>query len=191
MMRLRKSIALMMLVGLMASAPEARPQPTSDVADPGDVLQITVYAGGEKQDDFTATVSPERTITCPLIGVWKLVDAGTTEIAARLGAALAQGYYLDPQVLVSVKEHGAKIFVLGEVKKPGVFALRDGPTALSACVLAGGFTDFASPRRVKITRLVDGKPKLIQVDLIRVQQGKAHDLPLRDGDRIEVPQRWF
>jgi hypothetical protein len=29
------------------------------------------------------------------------------------------------------------------------------------------------------------------VDLIRVQQGKAHDLPLRDGDRIEVPQRWF
>jgi len=190
-MRLRRSIALMMLVGLMASAPEARPQPTSDVADPGDVLQITVYAGGEKQDDFTATVSPERTITCPLIGVWRLVDTGTTEIAARLGAALAQGYYLDPQVLVSVKEHGAKIFVLGEVKSPGVFALRDGPTALSACVLAGGFTDFASPRRVKITRLVDGKPKLIQVDLIRVQQGKAHDLPLRDGDRIEVPQRWF
>jgi protein involved in polysaccharide export with SLBB domain len=191
MMRLRRSIALMMLVGLMASAPEARPQPTFDVADPGDVLQITVYAGGEKQEDFTATVSPERTITCPLIGVWKLVDTGTMEIAARLGAALAQGYYLDPQVLVSVKEHGAKIFVLGEVKSPGVFALRDGSTALSACVLAGGFTDFASPRRVKITRLVDGKPKLIQVDLIRVQQGKAHDLPLRDGDRIEVPQRWF
>jgi polysaccharide export outer membrane protein len=90
-----------------------------------------------------------------------------------------------------VKEYGAKIYVLGEVKRPGIFALRDGPTTLSACVLAGGFTDFASPRRVKITRLVDGKPKLIQVDLIRVQRGKAQDLPLRDGDRIEVPKRWF
>jgi protein involved in polysaccharide export with SLBB domain len=191
MMRMRSSIALMTLVALLAGAPEVRPQPTSDTADPGDILQITIYAGGEKQEDFTATVSPERTITCPLIGVWKLGDTGTAEIAAKLGEALAQGYYLDPQVLVSVKEHGAKIFVLGEVKKPGVFALHDGPTALSACVLAGGFTDFASARRVKITRLVDGKPKLIQVDLIRVQRGKAHDLPLRDGDRIEVPQRWF
>jgi protein involved in polysaccharide export with SLBB domain len=191
MMRLRRPIALMMLVGLMASAPEVRPQPASDAADPGDVLQITIYAGGEKQEDFTATVSAERTITCPLIGVWKIGDGGTAEIAARLGTALAQGYYVDPQVLVSVKERGAKIFVLGEVKSPGVFPLRDGPTALSACVLAGGFTDFASPRRVKITRLVDGKPKLIQVDLIRVRRGKAHDLPLRDGDRIEVPQRRF
>jgi polysaccharide export outer membrane protein len=182
---------LVTLAGLMAGAPAARSQSNSDIAEPGDVLSITVYAGGEKQEDFTATVSPERTITCPLIGVWKLEGTGTAEIAARLAAALSRGYYVDPQVLVSVKEHGAKIYVLGEVKHPGIFSLRDGPTTLSACVLAGGFTDFASPKRVKITRLVDGKPKLIQVDLIRVQRGKAHDLPLRDGDRIEVPQRWF
>jgi polysaccharide export outer membrane protein len=93
--------------------------------------------------------------------------------------------------LVSVREHGGKIYVLGEVRNPGVFPLRDGPTALSACVLAGGFTDFASPGRVKITRIEDGKPKLIRVDLIRVKRGKARDLILRDGDRIEVPQRLF
>jgi protein involved in polysaccharide export with SLBB domain len=190
-MSLRNSIALMLAAGLLAGAAEVRAQAVSDAVGPGDILEITVYAGGEKQDEFTATVSPDRTIACPLLGVWKLDGAGTVEIAAKLRAALAAGYYVDPQVLVSVKEHGAKIYVLGEVRHPGIFLLRDGPTALNACVLAGGFTDYASPRHVKITRLENGKPKLIQVDLIRVKRGKAHDLPLRDGDRIEVPQRLF
>jgi polysaccharide export outer membrane protein len=181
----------MLTAVLLAGAAGAWAQAVSDAVGPGDILDITVYAGGEKQENFTATVSPDRTIACPLLGVWKLDGAGTAEIAEKLRAAFAKGYYVDPQVLVSVKEHGAKIYVLGEVRHPGIFLLRDGPTVLSACVLAGGFTEYASPKRVRVTRLEDGKPKLIQVDLTRVKRGKAHDLTLRDGDRIEVPPRFF
>ena len=57
--------------------------------------------------------------------------------------------------------------------------------------LAGGFTDFASLKKVKVTRTVNGHPKAVSVDLTRVMQGKADDPPLLRSDRIEVPQRRF
>ena len=57
--------------------------------------------------------------------------------------------------------------------------------------MAEGFTDFASPRRVKVTRLENGRQKTIKIDLIKVREGKKEDLALQRGDRIEVPRRRF
>jgi len=94
-------------------------------------------------------------------------------------------------VLVSVKEHGARIYVLGEVKHPGVYLLTDGPTLLSACALAGGFTDFAAPQRAKLARSDGGKLTYITVDLMKAKRGKAQDVRLRSGDRLEIPRRLF
>ncbi len=180
----------LLLAGLTAVA-AAQSRPVSEAVEPGDVLQIEVYAGGERQSDFSVTVSSERTIICPLIGSVDIGSAGTTEIGAKLGAILARDYYVDPQVLVSVKEHAAKIFVLGEVKRPGVYLLTDAPTLLSACVLAGGFTDFAAPQHAKIARTENGKLKFINVDLMKAKRGKAEDVRLRGGDRLEIPHRLF
>ena len=188
---MRILIVLLAVVGCMATSTALVAQTGSQSVGPGDVLQVEVYAGGEKQQDFAATISPEGTITCPLIGEFKLAGTGTTEIASELRVALARGYFVDPQVLVSVKEYGGRVFVMGEVRRPGLYALRDGPTALSACVLAGGFTDFAAPRHAKITRVEGGKSKLIVVDLMKVKGGKAPDPMLRAGDRIEIPPRLF
>ncbi len=190
-MRMRILFVLAAAAGLALSAGPARSQATGAIVGPGDVLQITVYAGGDKQDDFAATVSAQGTITCPLLGEFKLGAMETSGIAASLQAALAKDYYVDPQVLVSVKEHGGMVYLLGEVRRPGAYPLGDASTALSACAMAGGWTDFASPRRAKVTRIEDGKPKLIVVDLLKVRQGKAADLPLQSGDRVEVPRRLF
>ena len=44
------------------------------------------------------------------------------------------------------------IFVEGELKNPGVYPFQQGITALSACILAGGFNDYAAPNRAKIIR---------------------------------------
>jgi protein involved in polysaccharide export with SLBB domain len=189
-MRLRNTLVVLAAAGLLAGAGQARAQAV-DRVNPGDQLQVVVYAGGEKQEDFMAVVTPDTTITCPLLGIVKVAESGTAQIAADLVTAYGHGYYVDPQVLVTVKETGGKIYVLGEVRNPGIFLLRDGPTALSACVLAGGFTDFAAPRQVKVMRVENGKPKVIKVDLTRVKRGKARDLTLRDGDRLEVPRRLF
>jgi protein involved in polysaccharide export with SLBB domain len=158
---------------------------------PGDIVQITVYAGGEKQVDFTGSVSALGTITSPLIGEFKVAGLTTYEVERTMREVLARDYYVDPQVMVSVKEYGGQIFVMGAVKKPGAYGLQERMTVLGACLLAEGFTDFASPRRVKVTRMENGKQKTIKIDLIKVREGKKEDLPLQRGDRIEVPRRRF
>jgi polysaccharide export outer membrane protein len=190
-MQLRIPGAWLLAVGMMAAV-AAGPRPAwCEAVEPGDVLQIEVYAGGEKQNDFSATVSTDRTITCPLVGSIPIGSGDTADIAAALREALARDYFVDPQVLVTVKQHGAKIYVLGEVKHPGVYLLSDGPTLLGACALAGGFTDFADPHHVRIARAEDGKVKFISVDLLKAKAGKAEDVRLRGGDRLEIPHRLF
>ncbi len=190
-MRMRILFILAAAAGLTFTAGAVRSQAVSQPVGAGDVLQITIYAGGDKQEDFAATVTPQGSITCPLLGEFKLEATETSGIAANLQAALAKDYFVDPQVLVSVKDFGGKVYLLGELRRPGAYTLGDAPTAMSACAVAGGWTDFASPHHVKITRIEDGKTKQIVVDLVKVRQGKAEDLPLRGGDRVEVPRRLF
>ena len=104
---------------------------------------------------------------------------------------LTKDFFVNPQVLVSVKDYGGQVWVVGAVKKPGPYPFQEGLSALKACLLAGGFTDFASLRKVKVTRVVNGRPKTIGIDLARIMQGRADDPPLLRSDRIEVPQRRF
>jgi polysaccharide export outer membrane protein len=180
-----------LLAAPVAGAEVLNPAPASYVVGTGDVLEITIYAGGEKQDEFTGTVSAAGTIVCPMLGEFKLAGLDAPDIAQKMRAILVRDYYVDPQVIVSVKEYAGKIFIMGEVKHPGIYPVRDGLTLLGACDLAGGFTDFASTRRVKIVRGEDGRQKPIEIDLARVKRGKSVDLALQSGDRIEIPRRWF
>jgi len=191
-MQMRMRTVTLLVAALVAAATTATAQPASEPVEPGDVLQIEVYAGGEKQSDVTVTVTRQRTIVCPLIGPVAIDSSGTEEIGARLRAILARDYFVDPQVIVSVKEHGAKVYVIGEVGHPGFYLLSDGPTLLSVCALAGGFTDFAAPQHARVARIDgDGKFRVINVDLIKAKRGKAEDLRLQSGDRIEIPRRLF
>ena len=173
------------------TVPVRAEQPSTYQVGPGDVLQVAFYAGGEKQEDFSGTVSSLGTVTCPLLGELKVAGMTTYEISKAMTERLSHDFFVDPQVLVNVKDYGGQVWVVGAVKSPGPYPFSEGLTALKACLLAGGFTDFASLKKVKVTRTVNGHPKAVAVDLTRVMQGKADDPPLLRGDRIEVPQRRF
>ncbi|TVL99461.1 MAG: hypothetical protein CV087_18000 [Candidatus Brocadia sp. WS118] len=75
-----------------------------------------------------------------------------------------------------------RIFVTGEVKKAGEFPWEKGLTVRQAISLAGGHTDKASPRRVIISRMEDGKEKELKP--------KMDDLVI-PGDIIKIPGRYF
>ena len=63
---------------------------------------------------------------------------------------------------------------------------------MSATVLAGGFTDFASVSRARIVRTTkNGRTEVVKVDLGKILKGEMPDLALRDGDRVDVPRRLF
>jgi polysaccharide export outer membrane protein len=178
-------LASALLLRLASAEPSASPVVL------GDILQVTVFAGGEKQEDFTATIVATGTITCPLLGETKVAGLTPEEIARQLRAMLVRDYFVDPQVLVSVKEHGGQVYVTGEVKQPGAYGIREGLTVLHACLLAGGFTDYASLRAVRLTRVVDGQPRTAMIDVVKVRQGRQPDPLLTSGDRLEIPRRRF
>ena len=73
-----------------------------------------------------------------------------------------------------------RFFVVGLVRNPGSYALEPNMTVLQALSLAGGVTERGSSRRLRVTRVVDGKRKEIDV--------KATDL-VEAGDTITVRQR--
>jgi len=157
----------------------------------GDVLQISVFAGGEEQESFTTAVSSSGRITTPLLGEIAIEGMLPVDVSLLLGKKLSAGYYVNPRVIVSVKEYAGKVYVFGEVAKPGVYGIREALTALNACILAGGFSDYAALGRVKVIRQGKDGTDVIKIDLGKVRKGKKPDLVLRPGDRVEVPHRRF
>ena len=84
------------------------------------------------------------------------------------------------------------IFVEGEVKKPGVYDFQQGITALSACILAGGFNDYAAPNRARIIRARGTEQEeVIAINLDAVKKGKAKDVQLMPGDLVHIPDSWL
>jgi len=157
----------------------------------GDVLQVSVLAGGSKQEDFTVAVSPAGSLVAPLLGEVVVAGQTTDHIADALRTAYARGFYVNPTVIVAVKEYAAKIYVSGEVVRPGAYPFQSGLTLLNACVTAGGLTTFAAPGKVRVIHASDGGTRVVQVDLARVRKGTLPDVPLNPGDHIEVPARRF
>lgn len=86
------------------------------------------------------------------------------------------------------------IYVFGEIKNPGSYKLNEeSKTLLSAITMAGGFTEYASPRKTKIVRIVNGKEKTIyvNVDDITKRGIKSKDIKLKSEDVIIVPEGLF
>ena len=77
----------------------------------------------------------------------------------------------------------ASIYVFGQVRNPGAYALQDAETTvLQALSLAGGVTDRGATNRIKIVRVVNGKKVEIKVKLTDLVQ---------PGDTIIVPEKFF
>ncbi len=174
-------------------APQTQPAPdeASYPLGPGDEVHVAIYAGGEKQEDFSGNVAPSGTLTSPLIGEIPVSGLTASEVSNRIREILARDYFVNPQVMVSVASFARKVYVSGEVRNPGGYSVATGLTVMSVCTLAGGFTDFASLKSVKLIRTENGRTRTIDIDLSKVRRGKAPDLAVMAGDRIDVPHRRY
>lgn len=190
-----RSLVLFALLSFVPPGPAAaavRPvAPPGPVVNPGAVLDIAVYAAGEKELEFTATVAPDSTIMVPLAGTTRIGGLEPAKVAQRLQKILGKDYFVNPQVLVNVRDYGGRVLVSGEVRSPGIYPMGQGLSALSAVVLAGGFTDFASAGKAKVVRMRNGRTEVLKIDLGKVLKGESQDFALRDGDRVDVPRRLF
>lgn len=94
---------------------------------------------------------------------------------------------------VAAAPPGGRVRVVGEVKRPGSYALHEAGTALDALLAAGGLTDFASANRARVVRGEGEGREEIRVRLKDVMEGRkgAGDLELREGDMLVVPESFF
>jgi len=138
---------------------------------PEDVVDVFVW----KEPDLSTTVvvRPDGKISLPLASE---IDA-TGKTAAELQQDITQRlkkYLSEPVVNVMVKQiNSLKISVLGEVRKPDVYKIRNRVTVLDAIAMAGGFTDLARPTRVVILRHSASGPQRITVNLKQVVGGDS------------------
>ena len=109
---------------------------------PGDQLQVVVYRHTDISSPLNSTpyiVRPDGKVTFPLIGDIDVTGKTVTEFTRQLEASLAE-YLVRPQVSVNILKLGTtRVYVLGEVKKPGLYELEKSHRVLDALGKAEGF----------------------------------------------------
>ena len=150
----------------------------------GDVLRINVW----KEPDLTleATVRLDGMITMPLLGDVPAAGRVPSQLASSLVAEL-DAFVEKPRVTVSVAQAtSARIFVVGQMMRPGEFPLTGRMTVLKALALAGGFKEFARPDSIVIVR---EDQTVLPFNYKRVTDGKdmSQNVLLAAGDTIVVP----
>jgi polysaccharide biosynthesis/export protein len=187
---------LALLLGSLAAC--AHDQPVADgpchgescrvekyVIGPGDVLHISVWkdASLERID----TVRPDGMISFPLINEIQAAGLTPLQLQKTLSDHLRQ-YMSDPEVSVVVQEvHSFAVSVLGEVKTPGRYELKNQATVLDVLAQAGGLSEFASPSKIVILRDEDGAKKRIMFDYDTAVYGEEPPFYVHPGDIISVP----
>src|SRR5205085_1564630 len=158
-----------------------------EVRSPGEYQltgDMTLLSALARAGSTTPTASREVTIVRPRKNPKAGEDA--TEII-RVDLAELQGGNMslntslqDGDTINVLKAHS--VFVAGQVKTPGAYAVDSDTTVLQVVSLAGGLTDRGSDGRIRIQRTVNGKKVEVAV--------KLTDLVL-PGDTIIVRERFF
>jgi polysaccharide export outer membrane protein len=162
---------------------------TSRTLGAGDLVDVRVYQ--EPEHSGVWAVSPEGTIDYPLCGKIHLAGLTSGTAADALRQCLAR-YLRHPDVSVAIREYNSKkVFVFGEVQKPGTFTYVEGMTIIEAITLAGGLTKLASPNGTHVARQAEGQQQKIRVPVKDIRDGLEKNFSLYPGDIVFVPESFF
>ena len=173
--------------GIEAAVPGAVPlEGPQYKLGPEDLIRVSVWENKELTLDLV--IRPDGKISMPLIQDVTAEGQTAVELAAQIQQKLT-AFIKDPQVSVVVLQVNApRYYVLGNVAKPGTYSLRTETSVLQALSIAGGFTQFASPKSIKLIRNAAGKHEVRKVNYNKMIDGAGEgNYLLRSGDTIVVP----
>jgi polysaccharide export outer membrane protein len=158
------------------------------IIGPEDEISITVF--GHRELEMKVRVGPSGDFYYPLLGYLDVEGMSSKELRSFLTEKISK-YYVDPHVGISiVGARSQKIFVLGEVRQPGIYPLSYPLTAFEIVLRAGGFNDRAKKSSIMLVRGMDTEAEIRKLDLESVyKEGINKDnVYLQGGDIIYVPQ---
>lgn len=164
----------------------------------GDKLRIKIYPEDEFIKSTDTEVSSEGTITLPLIGKVKVQGMKGVDVEREIVQILAKDYLVNPVVVIEVAEQVSEkekktVAVLGQVTKPGAYDFPPDQklTLLRVISMAGGFSDIANVKKIKVIRKENGKTRVIGANAESIISGKDPDIELEPGDVINVGESFF
>jgi len=176
---------------LLAGCAHEQPAPPAVAAEEPyrigkeDVLDVSVW----RDPDLSRTlpVRPDGFITLPMVGEVQAEGRTTVELEQDIARRL-QKYVQSPRVTVMVREvNSARVFVTGEVQKPGAYPLRGSVTVLQALAMAGGLTEFADRDGMMVIRANNGPRIQVRYSALVDRRAQGADFPLQPGDTVVVP----
>jgi polysaccharide export outer membrane protein len=187
-----------------ATRPSAPAQPPTEYTiGPQDILRITVLG----HDDLTQTVviQPDGTFTYPLLGRVKADGLTAKQLETALAERLGRDFVRNPELTVVIQEYRSKsVFVVGEISRPGNYALAGSMTLIEILSKAGPLSGNASAEVVIVRPPAgasgpllpgeaerEGGPQaeIIRVNVREIEAGNLdRNLRLRPNDTIFVPQ---
>jgi polysaccharide export outer membrane protein len=168
------------------SAASAVPIPADYVIGVDDVLSVVFWR--EKDMSAEVVVRPDGKISLPMLNDVQ-ASGLRPEALAKVIEQSATKYVRDPGATVMVREiRSRKVYVIGEVSKPGTFPLASDMTVLQAIAEAGGFLEHANKGDVVVVRNVGGKEQRLKFNYKDVIRGKntQQNVKLLPGDTIIV-----
>jgi polysaccharide export outer membrane protein len=186
---------LMFLLCLCVTATVAHAQ----TLKPGDTLSISVMQ--DPKLDRTVIVDPTGQIGFPLAGHFRVRGLSPQAVENILKDKLKSNYKdesLDVTVVlanaikdVPEEDLKPKVFITGEILRPGSYVVRQQTTLMQAIALAGGLGPFAAKRRIMVRRRGGPGEDIFMFDYRAYEAGQdlEGNITLRAGDVIMVPER--
>jgi len=152
----------------------------------------------ELMDPKPLVVTDHGDVEVPYIGRFPAVGKTCKQLSREIKVELEKKYYYQATVMIGLDQFTkttGKVYVLGEVRLTGMIEMPGDETLTvgKAVLRAGGFTNYADKRNVKVTRKSDSgaKTQTIVVNLTEVfEKGRADkDVEIQPGDLIFVPSR--
>jgi polysaccharide biosynthesis/export protein len=198
LIRLRASLCALALAFCAAPLFAANPPaPTAPAASgppveiytvkPGDVLSVAVWKEPDLQGPVL--VRPDGTFSFPLAGQIDARGRSVLELQQMLTDKLKK-YISDPVVTVSISEvKGNKVYVLGQVNKPGEFIVNPRVDVMQALSMAGGTTAYAALGDIVILRRTESGQQSLPFHYADVARGRNlnQNIMLQAGDVVVVP----
>ena len=149
----------------------------SEPLQPGDTLQISVLQ--DPKLDRQVVVAPDGMIAFPLAGHIKAAGITPQSLENLLRGRLQKNYTERLNVTVSLAavnpteaaDSRPRVYISGEVLKPGPYPLKPPITIAQAIALAGGLSPFAAARRIQVHRNIDGTDNVMMFDYKAFQAG--------------------
>ena len=161
--------------------------PADYVIGADDVLAIQFWS--EKDMSAEVTVRPDGKIALPLLNDVHAAGLTPEELRDRLLTA-ARKFVENPNPTVMVKTiNSRKVFITGQVEKPGTYPINHSLTVLQLIALAGGLREFVHGKNISVLRQESDRQVVYRFNYRDVINAKdlEQNIQLKPGDTIVVP----